>query len=185
MVAGACRKTPEPKLTLEDLAVYRSLPVTVEGRLQLSAMTNDSCYYSEWAYGPMNTDGTTQLTGARQTIDSIDVVTPRGVITLDVFQVRMYIGSYFSRTFSPENIAAAPTPIQDLLEKQPGTISVQEYLLQPDRTYHVRVRSDTAYIPPSVPGSEPEIRTRPILEISDLPFNGETPPRPLTPAYAN
>lgn len=183
-ILNGCRKTQPPGLRLEDLASYRSLPVTVEGRLQLSAMTGDSCYYAEWAYGPMREDGTTALVSARQTIDSVDVITPKGPIRLDVYQMRLFVGSYFSRTFNTENIAAAPTPIQVLLEKQPGTISVQEYLLQPDRTYYARVRTDTIYMAITDNDDDSEFVTRPILELSDLPFTEEKPPRAPTPAYA-
>ena len=183
-ILTGCRKTQPPGLSLEDLASYRSLPVTIEGRLQLSAMTGDSCYYAEWAYGPMHTDGTTELVSARQTIDSVDVVTPKGLIRLDVYQMRLFIGSYFSRTFNTENIASAPTPIQVLLKKHPGTISVQEYLLHPDRTYYARVHTDTIYMALTDSDDDSEFVTRPILELSDLPFTEEAPPRPPTPAYA-
>lgn len=179
-----CGAKGRPHVTWSDLASARSLPVTVEGTLQRSYMTGDSCYYSEWAYGVMAPDGSADLIAANQSNDSITIVTPRGIMRLDIFEIRTYLGAFYSRTFNPENQGIAPTPIQKLLEKTPETISVREYLLQPGRTYYARVRSDSALTPPREAGGQPEVIYRNVLEISDIPFREEqAAARELTPAY--
>lgn len=180
---AGCGASSRPMVTWDDLSRSNSLPVTIEGTLQRSYLTGDSCYYSEWAYGVMRPDGSASLVPANQSYDSITVVTPHGIIRLDIFEIRTYVGSFYSRTFSPENAGIAPTPIQKLLEKTPETISVREYLLQPERTYYVRVRSDSAYGAPGTSGEAREVLVRNVLEICDLPFTEEKPPRSPTPAY--
>lgn len=184
-IISGCRKTPDPGLTLEDLAGYNSLPVTIEGRLFFSTMTGDSCYYAEWAYGPMDADASTDLIAAQQSLDSIEVVTPKGRIKLDVFEIRTYIGSFFSRTFNDENAGGAPSPVQELVAQQGGTISVQEYLLEPKRTYYAHVGSDSIYIPAENGSGEDRLVLRKVLEISDLPFENGEPRRDPTPTYRN
>lgn len=180
---AGCGAKGRPHITWSDLASVKSMPVTVEGTLQKAYMTDDSCYYSEWSYGVMHSNGSADLIPANQSNDSITIVTPRGILRVDIFEMRTYLGAFYSRTFSPENEGIAPTPIRKLLEKTPLTISVREYLLQPERTYYVRVRSDSALAPPKTEGGEPEVLYRHILEISDLPFREAAPPRELTPAY--
>lgn len=182
-VLSGCGAKGRPRITWNDLSEANSLPVTVEGTLQRSYMTGDSCYYSEWAYGAMHSDGSADLIPANQSHDSITIVTPRGIMRLDIFEIRTYLGAYYSRTFNPENQGAAPTPIQKLLERVPETIAVREYLLQPERTYYVRVRSDSAMSPPKNPGDQPQVMYRNILEISDMPFREGIYARELTPAY--
>ena len=183
-----------PRVTLAELSAYSSIPVTIEGTPRTAYLTDDSCHYSEWAYGVMKPDASVNLTTAYQTSDSIIVVTPYGIIPLDVFSLKLYLGAFFSRTFNEENASIAPLPIQRLVEEKGSTIAVREYLLQPERTYFARVRIDTV----NLAATRPVISTdevieyeknpqliKHVLEISDKPFTSQKPPREATPAYAD
>ncbi|MCB0713892.1 MAG: hypothetical protein KDD67_16320 [Ignavibacteriae bacterium] len=167
-----------PRVTMGELTKFASIPVTIEGKIRSAYMTDDSCYYTEWAYGIMGEDASISLTPAFQSNDSILVVTPYGVIQLDIFQIKLYLGSYFSRTFSSENSSIAPLPIQKLVEKEGGVIAVHEFLLLPEQTYFAQVRKNTLA---GVNGSDSTSQY--VLEISDRPFNGTTPQRKPTPSY--
>ncbi len=169
------------RVTPQELVNLRSIPVTIEGTLRSAYMTDDSCYYTEWAYGVMTEDASVSLTPAYQSSDSILVVTPHGVMLLDIFDVKLYLGAYFSRTFSSENASIAPLPIQKLVEKEGGIIAVHEFLLRPEQTYYAQVRREFA--PGTDPAETAGVGSRLVVELSDRPFEGETPQRGPTPSY--
>ncbi len=160
-----------PLLTIEQMASYAWLPVTIEGDTITSYMTNDTCHYAEWAQGPWNPDATGQFEAAYQTNDSIVIVTPHGLLPIDIFSIRLYLRPTFSRTFSPENSSIAPLPVQKFVEARGGITAVREYALRPEQTYYARVVRDSLSTTGSTSAAgETVVLTRPIVEISDRPF---------------
>ena len=110
------------------------------------------------------------------------------------FSIKLYLGSFFSRTFNSENASIAPLPIQKLVEEKGGTIAIREYLLQPNTTYYARAKIDTLDLTSTRPvismgevieQKESAHLTKQVLEISDRPFTSPKPPRKPTPAYAD
>lgn len=163
-----------PLLSLEQMAKYSWLPVTIEGDTITSYLSDDTCHYAEWAQGPWNPDATGEFEAAYQTNDSILIVTPHGVLRVDIFSIRLFLRPTFSRTFSPENSSIAPLPVQKFVESRGGVTAVREYALRPRQTYFARVGRDSL----STQGTDSDagsavVLTRPIIEISDRPFEAE------------
>jgi len=162
-----------PLLPIERMADYSWMPVTIEGTLRKAYMSDDSCLYAEWAAGPFNPDASGEFEPIYQSSDSIVVVTPHGILPIDIFSIRLYLRPTLSRTYSPENAKMAPMPVQDAIERSGGGITaVREYILRPTQTYYARVGLDSL----SATGSSSEAGetvavTRRILEISDRPFD--------------
>ena len=161
-----------PLLSVEQLASYSWLPATIEGDTLVSYMTDDTCHYSEWAQGPFSPDGNGTFEAAHQTTDSILIVTPHGVLPIDVFSIRLYLRPTFSRTFSPENSSIAPLPVQKYIDARGDITAVREYVLRPHQTYYARVSRDSM----STRGADSDageqvVLTRAVVEISDRPFD--------------
>ena len=169
----SCSSDTRTWVTLHELSKRSSIPVTIEGTYRKAALTDDTVHYSEWAYGPFQTDQPIELTPAYQTDDSLVVVTPYGYLAIDVLSIRLFVGPYYSRTFGPENESIAPFAVSHLIKKSGETLSIQEFLLQPKMTYFARVAKDSV-------GLGGPYRT--ILEISSRPFDGrrQLPPTPGT-----
>ena len=109
----SCGGAPvRPVLRMERMADYVFLPVTIEGTMMRSYLAGDSCHYQEFATGPYNPDASGTFTAVFQSKDSIIVVTPHGIIPVGIFDVRLLLGPYYSRTFGPEQIEIAPAPVQ-------------------------------------------------------------------------
>ncbi len=173
VAATGCSSPTKKWVTIEELSEYRSIPVTIEGTFRAAALSGDTVHYQEWAAGPFRTDAPIELAAVYQSDDSLVVATPYGYLTTDVLSLRLFIGSYFSRTFNPENSGIAPFAVQKLLERSDEVLSVQEFLLHPVITYFARVARDSA-------GPGGPYRT--ILEIAPRPFDGRRlpPPTPST-----
>ena len=179
----SCGGAPvRPVLRMERMADYVFLPVTIEGTMMRSYLAGDSCHYQEFATGPYNPDASGTFTAVFQSKDSIIVVTPHGIIPVGIFDVRLLLGPYYSRTFGPEQIEIAPAPVQKEIDKAATTIAVREYLLQPNRTYYARLAYDSLVVQQATDAGERIVRTRPVLEITDIPFNAAVTRSEATPA---
>ncbi len=167
--------TLRPLLPIESMADYSWLPVTIEGTIRKAYMAGDSCLYAEWAAGPFNPDASGEFEPIYQSSDSIVVVTPHGILPIDIFSIRLYLRPTLSRTFSPENAKMAPLPVQEAVKESGGVTAVREYILRPTQTYYARVALDSlSATGMSSEAGETVAVTRRILEISDRPFDGPT-----------
>ncbi len=168
---GCTTTVKRPLLTKEKLSTFGSVTATIEGSPRVTYMNGDSCHYSEWAHGPFNRDGTGRFEADYQSTDTVLIVTDYGVMPIDVFSLRLFLRPVFSSTFSPENAKNAALPVQRLVEKSGDIIAVREWALVPNQTYHVRIRHDSiAAEGLSLATGDPVIVTRPVIEISDRPF---------------
>ncbi len=170
-------------VTLEELESYQPFEITLRGDTILAYLSDDTCHYTEWAYNERLDSGWTELTSGYQTDKPLRIITPYGEATLNIYQIRTYLGAYHSRTFERGNAAIAPAPMRQALERADKMLYVREYLLSPNRSYWARVGKARYFAPADSPGAAPIEKYTLVLEISDKPFKGGAPDRELTPAY--
>jgi hypothetical protein len=140
------------------------------------------CIYFEWVYGEKNGEEWVMFSKGYQSGDGITVLTPQGEIELNPNQLRLYLAPAYSRAYTRQQMGDAPDVVREMIIAENKPITVEEYRLTSNTTYHAQVSGESYVLPPE--GTQPPSRhVNYVLAISDLPFEEGEPQRALTPAY--
>jgi hypothetical protein len=173
----------EPTIpTLQSLKELGEFAVTLSGQRMASFPSEQPCLYSEWAIGTKRGDEWVERLATHHAGTPLHVVTPQGPIELRHGQVRLYVAPGAARHYSRADAATAPEIVRDLLAEH-AALTLEEVVLTAGTTYYARVDAEGYLLPPPSPDSPPKRQQNLVLSISDRPFKGGKPQRPLAPSF--
>ena len=184
-LARADDKGERVEVTLETLQAKGSFEVKLEGENLESFLAQKHCVYFEWGFGVLEKSHFTTRFSSYQSDSPVKIVSDGGSLELRPSQLRPHLSPSLEKTYTKRRAARAPEVIREKLGEY-GSLTAREYCLEPGRTYHARVQSETYLLPPESGSHNPGHGSNRVLMISDLPFSEDgKAPHPVTPAFEN
>lgn len=182
-VSAAIPPIPKTGASLKDLPFEKSFEVSTRGDGKPAFLSQKKCVYFEWAYGIKNGAEWQMFSLGGHTQEDVLIETPHGDFLLRHGEMRLHLKPSYTKTYSLAQIAEAPEMVRDMIESEKKSIVVEEYCLEPFKTYHAQIEKESYYLPPPSPGAAPTRHVNTVLAISDEPFVDGKTQAPLTPSY--
>ena len=151
--------------SVESLRSLGPFMVTARGETLESFPSKRMCLYFEWTAGYKLGGQWAERLLTSHSAATLTMVTPRGLLEAPFATLRLYLPVTAAHHFTRQDLAKAPDLLRDHLQRDSRPIELDEIRVEEGRTYHAMVDAGST------------------LAISDLPFIGGRPQRPLTPAY--
>jgi len=164
---------------LEKLGIFT---VTLQGEPRESYLSKKKVLYSEWHYGEKGENGWVSFITGYRTIGNLTIATPIGTFELPARLLRPYLSPVYLRTYTGKTIKDAPSPARELYSENGKPVTLEEYCIEPGKTYHAKISTESYFLPPGEDG-EPIERHNKVLILSDSPFKDGMPQKEITPGY--
>ncbi|MHC9544877.1 MAG: hypothetical protein AB9903_35630 [Vulcanimicrobiota bacterium] len=164
---------------LETLGIFT---VTLQGETLESYPSKKKVFYFEWHYGEKGEMGWVSFSTGYRSEKDLTIVTPKGTFELPVRLLRPYLSPVYLKTYTGKTIKDAPSAARELYSENGKPVTLEEYCLEPGKTYHAKVSEESYFLPPGEDGNPIE-RHNKVLILSDSPFKDGMPQKEITPGY--
>jgi len=172
----------EVKSSMDELKSLGVFTVTLNGETREAYLSKKKVLYFEWHYGEKGKKGWVSYCTGYRSEESLQIVTPKGTLELPVSRIRPYLSPSYSVKYATKTIKEAPAAVQDYFRETAKPVTVEEYCLEPGKTYHAKVSTESYFLPPGEDGNPVE-RHNDVLMLSDSPFRDGVPGGEITPGY--
>ncbi len=173
------------ELSLDDIASSGVFRVKFDGKRVKSYFGKRTAVYQEVIHGTQTDGEWSTYTSDIVSDTPVTAITPKGKIVLPTVKLRLYLQPSIRKTFTSKTASKAPAAWHYEISTMNEPIIVEEYRLEPGRSYYARVKTISYHLPPAGDEAAPVRIETTVLEVSDLPFKEGKPQLDATPSSRN
>jgi hypothetical protein len=186
MAFAAVPPIPKTGESLKDIPLEKNFTVSIRGDGKSAFLSQKKCVYFEWVYGIKKGVDWQMFSLGFHSQDDVWIETPYGDFLLRYGEMRLHLKPSYTKTYTSAQVSEAPEAVREMIQSEKKPIVVEEYCLEPLKTYHYHAQTEeeSYYLPPPAPGAQPTRHVNTVLAVSDEPFVDGKTATPLTPSYA-